>query len=92
MSIDVITDFQRPDKIVLDRTTFTALRGNRPSFQAVETIAQAKNSRALITYVRSTGALSYNQNGRTPGFGQGGQFADFKNGLNLGASDFIVQA
>ncbi|MBD2090623.1 hyalin [Microcoleus sp. FACHB-1515] len=92
MGVDVITDFQRPDKIVLDRTTFTVLRGNRPSFQSVKTVAQAGSSRALITYVRSTGALFYNQNGRASGFGQGGQFADFKNGLNLGASDFIVQA
>lgn len=92
MGIDVITDFQRPDKIALDRTTFTALRGNRVSFQSVKTVAQAKNSRALITYVRSTGALFYNQNGKAQGFGQGGQFADFKNGLNLAASDFIVQA
>ncbi len=91
MGIDVITDFQRPDKIILDRSTFTALRGNRASFQSVGTVAQAKNSRALITYVRSTGALFYNQNGRASGFGQGGQFADFRNGLNLAASDFIVQ-
>ena len=92
MGVDVITDFQRPDKIVLDRTTFTALRGNRPNFQSVKTVAQAQNSRALITYVRSTGALFYNQNGKAPGFGQGGQFADFKNGLNLATSDFIVQS
>ncbi|MBF1999766.1 MAG: PD40 domain-containing protein [Synechococcales cyanobacterium M58_A2018_015] len=92
MGIDVITDFQRPDKIVLDRTTSTALRRNRLRFQSVRIVVQAKNSRALITYVRSTGALFYNQNGRAPGFGQGGQFADFKNGLNLRASDFVVQA
>lgn len=92
MGIDVITDFQRPDKIVLDRTTFKALQGNRVSFQSVKTVAQAKSSKSLITYVRSTGALFYNQNGKASGFGQGGQFADFKNGLNLAASDFIVQA
>jgi len=92
IGVDVITDFQRPDKIVLDRTTFTALRGNRASFQSVKTVGKAQNSRALITYIRSTGALFYNQNGKAPGFGQGGQFADFKNGLNLAASDFIVQS
>jgi len=92
MGVDVIQDFRRPDKIVLDRTTFTAFRNNTISFQSVRNVAQARNSQALITYVRSTGALYYNQNGSRRGFGQGGQFADLSNGLNLTASDFIVQA
>jgi len=62
------------------------------SFQAVRTVAQAKISPALITYIQSTGALFYNQNGAAGGFGKGGQFADLNNGLKLAASDFVIQA
>jgi Ca2+-binding RTX toxin-like protein len=57
----------------------------------VKTIAQAKTNTAQFTYVRRTGALFFNQNGVKGGFGSGGQFADFANGLNLLAKDFAVQ-
>ncbi|WP_347280007.1 calcium-binding protein [Leptolyngbya sp. FACHB-8] len=92
IGIDVVTDFQRPDKLILDRTTFTALSSNQVSFQAVGTLAQAQSSRALFTYIRATGALYYNQNRQAAGFGSGGQFADFSNGLSVAASDFLIQA
>jgi len=94
---DTITDFQRPDKIVLDETTFTALKAvalkghHLASFASVKTIVQAKRSKELITYNRNTGALYYNQNGNKIGFGKGGQFAVLANGFSLNASDFVLQ-
>jgi len=91
MGVDVIRDFRRPDKIVLDRTTFTALPRSI-SFQSVNTVAQARNSAALITYVRPTGALYYNANGQASGFGRGGQFATLQSNPGLTPSDFVIQA
>lgn len=94
MGVDVITDFTRgEDKIVLDRTTFTQLKGNRlkrSDFETVKNRREAQNSDALFTYIRKTGALFYNENGDDRGFGRGGKFADLSNGLNLSVKDFIV--
>ncbi len=94
MGKDVITDFTRSkDKIVLDRSTFhTLTKGRLKSFAKVKTIAQAKRSDEQIVYIRKTGSLFYNANGDKAGFGQGGLFADLKNGLNLAARDFLTQA
>ncbi|MBF2075716.1 MAG: VCBS repeat-containing protein [Synechococcales cyanobacterium C42_A2020_086] len=94
MGIDRIVDFERGrDKIVLDAGTFTALEaGRRVSFATVNGFTAAKRSSALITYVRSSGKLYYNQNGSRPGFGTGGQFAVLTEGLALSASDFAVFA
>lgn len=91
-SQDKLTDFKHgEDKIVLDRTTFTAL-GKKVSFAKVNSLDAAASSSALITYVRSTGRLFYNQDGSTPGFGSGGLFAILKGGTGgLTASDFSVQ-
>ncbi|GAB4238864.1 MAG: hypothetical protein Kow00121_65680 [Elainellaceae cyanobacterium] len=89
---DVIEDFnRRQDRLVLDRTTFKKLE-QKVSFATVTNRKEAKTSDALVTYVRSTGALFYNENGAKQGFGQGGQFADLTNGLALTARNFIVQA
>lgn len=97
---DRIIDFKRgEDQIVLDQTTFTqisrSLFSNRLTFSSVNNIRRAKNSSALVTYVRSTGSLFYNENGSQDGFGAGGIFASIRkpgsaNG-NLGASDFTIQ-
>jgi Ca2+-binding RTX toxin-like protein len=94
MGVDSITDFRRNqgDMIVLNTTTFAALTGKSLNFESVGTVAQAATSRALITYIRQTGALFYNPNRNQAGFGSGGQFADLQNGLNLVASDFVIQA
>jgi len=96
IGVDVINDFTPGvDKIVLDRTTFTKLRGfvlQPDQFASVGTVQQAKNSRAAITYVRSTGALFYNENLSKPGFGAGGQFADLTNGLPLKRGNISVVA
>ncbi|NJO78295.1 MAG: hypothetical protein HC827_07020 [Cyanobacteria bacterium RM1_2_2] len=92
---DRITDFEKGiDKIVLDRGTFTALR-QQISFASVQGVAAAKSNRALVTYVRSTGRLYYNQNGNAAGFGSGGLFVTI-DGANssdgrLTASDVLTQ-
>lgn len=91
IGIDTITDFTRgADKIVLDKTTFTAL--SKLSFASVGSLAKAQTSSARITYIQSSGSLFYNQNGASSGFGKGEQFADLTDGLVLTASDFLVQA
>ncbi|HEY9630483.1 MAG TPA: Calx-beta domain-containing protein [Coleofasciculaceae cyanobacterium] len=94
MGVDVITDFTRgADTIVLDRTTFARLKGStlkKTDFASVKTVAQARNSKALITYVGSSGALFYNENRATAGFGVGGQFADLTNGLPLARTDISM--
>ncbi|HEY9647931.1 MAG TPA: clostripain-related cysteine peptidase [Chroococcidiopsis sp.] len=93
IGIDQITDFNPQfDKIILDKTTFKAIKGNRASFATVQNATQAKKSKALITYVRSSGALYYNENGELSGFGKGGQFADLTNGLRLTSANIAVQA
>lgn len=92
IGIDTLTDFQRSDRLVLDKTTFKSIKGKRVSFAAVKSIDQVKESDALITYIRSTGALYYNQNGEDAGFGQGRHFADLTDGFSLRRSNFVVQA
>lgn len=93
MGIDRIVDF-RPgqDKIVLDRTTFTAFRNTPVSFASVRDLRAAATSQALITYIRSEGLLLYNANGRQGGFGAGGRFALLLNQAALTANDFAIQA
>ncbi|NJR38638.1 MAG: hypothetical protein HC781_07055 [Leptolyngbyaceae cyanobacterium CSU_1_4] len=101
MGIDRLIDFKRgEDKIVLDQTTFTQVGrqflNSRVTFSSVGNIRQAENSSSLITYIRSTGNLFYNENGSKDGFGSGGIFASIRkpgsvNG-NLGVSDFAIQA
>lgn len=89
LGIDQITDFQKGfDKIELDQTTFTKLK--KLSFASVKTLAQAKKSEALITYVRPTGTLYYNENRAKAGFGAGGPFADLTNGLALTKADLAI--
>lgn len=94
MGVDSITDFTRKqDKIVLDRTTFRSLkRGKLTSFEQVRSVAQAKRSDAQIVYIRKTGSIFYNPNQEATGFGAGGLFTDIRNGINLAAKDFTVQA
>lgn len=98
---DRIVDFKRgEDKLVLDQTTFTQIGkqffNKRVTFSSVGNVRQAENSSSLVTYIRSTGNLFYNENGSKDGFGAGGIFASIRkpgsaNG-NLGVSDFTIQA
>jgi Ca2+-binding RTX toxin-like protein len=98
IGIDSIQDFTvGSDKIVLDKTTFTALRSNAGNgfsvasdFATVTTDTAAATSSAAIVYNSASGRLFYNQNGSLQEFGSGGQFATLLR-PSLTAGDFIVQ-
>lgn len=99
--IDTLMDFVSADgdRVVLDKTSFTALIsavGNGFSvareFANVASIAEGASRRALIVYDRSSGGLFYNQNGTASGFGSGGQFASLLGTPSLTAGDFVIQA
>ncbi|MBD1912742.1 MULTISPECIES: PQQ-dependent sugar dehydrogenase [unclassified Leptolyngbya] len=91
MGVDTVTDFVSGlDKIVLDKTTFTAV--STLSFASVSSAAQAQTSAAIITYVTGSGSLFYNANGTASGFGTGGQFANLTDGLAINRADFSLQA
>ncbi|MBX9258234.1 FG-GAP repeat protein [Desmonostoc muscorum CCALA 125] len=96
--VDTITDFNRSegDKIVLDKTTFSAITSavgtgfsNTNDFQITNL---GGNSAATIVYDSVTGQLFYNQNGSAAGFGSGGLFATLTGAPTLTASDFLLQA
>jgi RHS repeat-associated protein len=99
LGIDRISDFLiGTDKIVLDKTTFTALSsiaGNGFSitsdFASVADSAAAAVSSARIVYGRATGSLYYNQNGAASGLGTGGEFAVLSGLPTLTAADFVIQ-
>jgi RHS repeat-associated protein len=100
MGVDGISDFLvSTDKVVLDKTTFTALRSTANSgfsiageFASVADNAAAAVSTAYIVYSRGTGSLFYNQNGSASGLGTGGEFANLSGLPTLTAADFIIQA
>ncbi|MBD1911743.1 MULTISPECIES: calcium-binding protein [unclassified Leptolyngbya] len=96
IGIDRVTDFvSGTDTVVLDRTTFTRLSGTALSatnFATVGNLQQAQSSTALFTYIRSSGSLYYNENRAGAGFGIGGRFADFADGLALSRTNFAVVA
>ena len=97
---DTITDFDTAnDKIVLDKTTFTAFSsvvGNVFSqisqFAVVSNDTAAQTSGALITYNNTNGNLFYNQNGAASGLGSGGLFAHLNKNPTLSASNFLLVA
>ncbi|MFW9264513.1 cadherin-like domain-containing protein, partial [Nostoc sp. CALU 546] len=106
VGIDTIADFNSSegDKIVLDKTTFSAfpLRvavgiasapgtgfSNTNDFQITSSAAA---STAKIVYDSVSGQLFYNQNGSAAGFGSGGLFATLTGAPTLTASDFMLQA
>jgi Ca2+-binding RTX toxin-like protein len=97
--LDIIADFAADtDKIVLDKTTFTALiiaAGSEFSlaaeFATVTTDAAAGISAASIVYNSVSGKLFYNQNGTDAGFGTGDQFATLAGAPALAAADFLIQ-
>lgn len=78
LGVDTITDFDTTgllsgifqDKIVLSKTTFTALQ-NGFTFDAVEGRGAAEANSADVVYVKQTGELIYNPNGSASGFGGG---------------------
>ncbi len=103
LGVDTITDFLRgTDKIVLDKTTFTALTsvsGSALSTSEFATINSATNgatlagsSAARIVFNSANGQLFYNSNGTTAGLGTGGQFATLSGISALANTDLLVQA
>ena len=103
LGVDRITDFlSGTDKIVLDKTTFTALTsaaGSAISTTEFTTINEAVNgetvagsSASRIVFNRANGDLFYNANGVTAGFGTGGRFATLAGGSTLSAGDLLLQA
>ncbi len=99
VGLDRITDFiVGTDKIVLDKTTFTAitsLAGNGFStsseFAIVANDGAAATIGALIAYSSATGNLFYNQNKTAAGFGSGERFATLTGIPSLTAGDFVIQ-
>jgi Ca2+-binding RTX toxin-like protein len=105
LGVDTIADFSRSqgDKIVLDKTTFTALttapgsKLNATDFVSVSCCNHRQPlvqgiTQAAIVYDSTNGRLFYNANGISPGFGDGGQFAQLTGSAKLTALDFVVQA
>ncbi|WP_193200324.1 DUF4347 domain-containing protein [Nostoc sp. MG11] len=108
LGVDTIINFSSTegDKILLDKTTFTALTSAAGSLAAndfatvnldvlgvdlVNNLLNGTNTAAII-YNTATGDLFYNQNGLLPGFGGGGQFATLTGSPTVTPSDFVVQA
>jgi Ca2+-binding RTX toxin-like protein len=97
---DRITDFAvGTDKIVLSKSTFTALASGPGSllasdFEVVDSVFDIQFSNAKIVYHRGT--LVYNQNGSLPGLltvgGTGGVIAGLDGNPNISLSDFLVVA
>lgn len=99
--IDTLMDFSSGvgDKLVLDKSSFTALRSTAGSgfsvateFASVASNAEVPGNGALIVYDRSSGSLFYNQNGSSQGLGSGGQFAILLGKHSLSAGNFLIQA
>ena len=103
MGIDTVTDFvPGTDRIVLDKTTFAALRTsanstlNNTEFAVINratkwaSLAGAGSSSASIVFNLATGDLFYNPNGSTAGLGSGGLFANLAGVTTLFAADISV--
>ncbi len=100
LGTDKIVDFDSAenDKILLDKSTFKALKsrvGNGFSvlaeFEVVKSNLAAQQSDAFIVYNQENGKLFYNPNSSNDGFGSGGLFAVLSNSPELEKSDFIVR-
>ncbi|AUB36635.1 Ca2+-binding protein, RTX toxin-related [Nostoc flagelliforme CCNUN1] len=94
IGVDAITDFQhcQGDKIVLDKTTFSAITSaagtgfnNLSDFEVTN---KAGTSTAIIVYDPVNGQLFYNPQGNS----SGGLFATLTGAPTLTASDFVLQA
>jgi len=103
LGVDRITDFlSGTDKIVLDKTAFTALTsvaGGAIGASEFAIINGATNgatlagsSTARIVFNRANGDLFYNPDGITAGLGLGGRFAILSGVSSLTATDLLLQA
>ncbi|HEY9646564.1 MAG TPA: calcium-binding protein, partial [Chroococcidiopsis sp.] len=100
VGVDIL-DFTKAnaDKIVLSKTTFSALTSAigagfsiGTEFAIVDSNSLADDSAALIVYSRGSRTLFYNQNGAEIGFGTGAAIARLTTPQSLTASDFVIQA
>ncbi|MFW8595898.1 M10 family metallopeptidase C-terminal domain-containing protein, partial [Cribrihabitans neustonicus] len=90
-NVDTITDFKPgTDKIVLDTSVFTSLRGSGDTLAAAsfETGSSAEAGNDHIIYKWKTGELFYDADGS--GRGAQVQFAQLDTRLDLGADDFLL--
>ena len=103
LGLDRITDFTTgTDKIVLSKSTFTALTSsvntalNASEFAIINDATNgesiASGSTAKVVFNRANGDLFYNQNGATLGLGSGARFANLSGGASLAASDILLRA
>ncbi|MBD2195080.1 MULTISPECIES: RHS repeat-associated core domain-containing protein [Calothrix] len=103
MGSDRITDFVTgTDKIVLDKTTFTALTtsaGSNLNASEFAVINESTNgatvagaSIARMVFNRFNGDLFYNADGATSGLGSGGYFATLSGVTTLSTTDILLQA
>jgi Ca2+-binding RTX toxin-like protein len=103
LGLDRITDFTTgTDKIVLSKSTFTALTSsvntalNASEFAIINDATAgesiASGSTAKVVFNRANGDLFYNQNGATLGLGSGARFANLSGGASLAASDILLRA
>ena len=90
-NVDTITDFKPgTDKIALDTSVFTSLKGGGDTLDAAffEIAARADDSNDHIMYKWKTGELFYDADGS--GSGAQVQIAQMDAQLDLGASDFLL--
>ncbi|HIK43670.1 MAG TPA: hypothetical protein IGR64_02165 [Leptolyngbyaceae cyanobacterium M65_K2018_010] len=100
VGVDTILDFNPThDRIVLDKTTFTALASSpgrgfsvASDFSMVNTAAAVATSTARIVYNTSNGELYYNQNGSASGLGTGARFAILLGAPLISGVNFVVQS
>lgn len=100
IGIDNITDFDKKnDKIMLSKSTFTALLSERSDdwikrgeFASVSSDADASVSQSLIVYNKKNGHLFYNENGTLGGFGGGGLFAQLQGQPALSPQNLLIIA
>ncbi|NET26453.1 DUF4347 domain-containing protein [Okeania sp. SIO1I7] len=97
--IDTITDFvPQQDKILLDKSTFTAITSDSGTgfsvdaeFAIVSSDSDAEISEAVIVYNSNNGKLFYNANGTAAEFGSGGEFVNLTNTASISEDDFLLR-
>jgi Ca2+-binding RTX toxin-like protein len=95
LGIDTISSLDiGSDKIVLSKTTFTALESAvggslfASDFESVDSVGDIQFNVHEIVYHR--GLLIYNENGAAGGLGTGGVIADLVGDPNISAADFQI--
>jgi Ca2+-binding RTX toxin-like protein len=93
---DTISDFATGDKILLSKTTFSAITSAAytligTNFAMVANDGLVGGSAAAIVYSQASKSLFYNQNGAAVGYGDnGGSFATLTGVASVAAGDFTI--